>query len=91
DAQQETIAPSTLAKVRQAGHKLPQLQRIANRAGQLMGATGAIQSLISAYAILDKLDNPDLSDEEIKELEKQFYLLAASALFNYGDMIVQPM
>ncbi|HIE0658329.1 MULTISPECIES: anthrax toxin-like adenylyl cyclase domain-containing protein [unclassified Providencia] len=91
DAQQETIAPSTLAKVRQAGHKLPQFQRIANRAGQLMGATGAIQSLISAYAILDKLDNPDLSDEEIKELEKQFYLLAASALFNYGDMIVQPM
>ncbi|WP_415885812.1 hypothetical protein [Providencia rettgeri] len=40
---------------------------------------------------MDKLDNPDLSDEEIKELEKQFYLLAASALFNYGDMIVQPM
>ncbi|WP_272680739.1 anthrax toxin-like adenylyl cyclase domain-containing protein [Providencia sp. PROV129] len=91
DVQQETISSSTLLKVRQAGTKLPLFQRIANRAGQGMGAVGAIQSMISAYAILHKLDNPDITEEEIKELEKQFYLLCASALFNYGDMIIQPM
>ncbi|MEY0999967.1 anthrax toxin-like adenylyl cyclase domain-containing protein [Providencia rettgeri] len=91
DVQQNTIPSPILLKIRQAGKKLPQFRRLVNRSGQAMGAAGAIQSLISAYAILDKLDNPDISDEEIKELEKQFYLLAASALFNYGDMIVQPM
>ncbi|MEY0911022.1 anthrax toxin-like adenylyl cyclase domain-containing protein [Providencia rettgeri] len=91
DFQKNSIPSTVLLKTRQAGKRLPQFQRLANRSGQAMGAAGAIQSLISAYAILDKLDNPDISDEEIKELEKQFYLLAASALFNYGDMIVQPM
>ncbi len=91
DAQQDAVASSTLLKVRQAGNKLPKYHRIANHAGQVMGAAGAIQSLISAYAILAKLDNPDISVEESKELEKQFYLLVASAFFNYGDMIVQPM
>ncbi|CAB5559420.1 Calmodulin-sensitive adenylate cyclase precursor [Providencia rettgeri] len=91
DIQQDAISSSVLFKVRQEGKRLSQLRRLANRSGQIMGTAGAIQSLISAYAILDKLDNPDISDEEIKELEKQFYLLAASALFNYGDMIVQPM
>ncbi|MEX9604601.1 anthrax toxin-like adenylyl cyclase domain-containing protein [Providencia huaxiensis] len=91
DIQQDAISSSVLFKVRQEGKRLSQLRRLTNRSGQIMGTAGAIQSLISAYAILDKLDNPDISDEEIKELEKQFYLLAASALFNYGDMIVRPM
>ncbi|HHR5847397.1 TPA: anthrax toxin-like adenylyl cyclase domain-containing protein [Providencia alcalifaciens] len=91
DIQQETISSSTLLKVRQAGTKLPLFQRIANKFGQGMGAAGIMQSMISAYAILNKLDKPDITEEEVKELEKQFYLLCASAFFNYGDMIIQPI
>ncbi|MTB67718.1 RTX toxin [Providencia sp. wls1943] len=91
DVQRETIPSSTLLKVRQAGTKLPLFQRTANKFGQGMGTAGVIQSMISAYAILDKLDKPGITEEEINELEKQFYLLCASAFFNYGDMIIQPM
>ncbi|HEQ1858654.1 TPA: RTX toxin [Providencia alcalifaciens] len=91
DLQQDKIPDVVLKKMQQAGIKLPRYQRIANRFGQGMGAAGAIQTLISANAILNQLDNPDLTKEEIKELEKQFYLLCASAFFNYGDMVLQPM
>ncbi|UBX48088.1 RTX toxin [Providencia alcalifaciens] len=91
DIQHESISSSTLQKMRQAGTRLPLFHRMANRFGQSMGGAGAIQSLIGAYSILNRLDNPDISAEEAKELEKQFYLLCASAFFNYGDMIIQPM
>ncbi len=56
-----------------------------------MGGVGAVQTLISIHLILKKLDNPDLTDEECAELEKQFYLICGSAIANYGDMIVQPI
>lgn len=91
DLQQDKIPDVVLKKMQQAGIKLPRYQRIANRFGQGMGAAGAIQTLISAHTILNQLDNPDLTKDEIKELEKQFYLLCASAFFNYGDMVLQPM
>lgn len=91
DLQHESISSTTLQNIRQAGTRLPLFHRIANRFGQSMGGAGAIQSLIGAYSILNRLDNPDISAEEAKELEKQFYLLCASAFFNYGDMIIQPM
>lgn len=91
DLQHESVSSTTLQNIRQAGTRLPLFHRIANRFGQSMGGAGAIQSLIGAYSILNRLDNPDITDEETKELEKQLYLLCASAFFNYGDMIIQPM
>ncbi|HHR5881881.1 TPA: anthrax toxin-like adenylyl cyclase domain-containing protein [Providencia alcalifaciens] len=91
DLQQDVIPASTLKNLQQVGVKLPRYQRVANRFGQGMGAAGAIQCLISAQTILNRLDHPDVTDTEAKELEKQFYLLCASAFFNHGDKVLQPM
>nr|WP_305071688.1 C80 family cysteine peptidase [Providencia sp. wls1922] len=91
DIQQEAISSPTLKKLRQVGMQLPLFRRIANRFGQSMGGAGVIQSLIGAYSILNRLDNPDITAEQAKELEKQLYLLCGSAFFNYGDMIIQPL
>ncbi|MBC5789848.1 anthrax toxin-like adenylyl cyclase domain-containing protein [Providencia sp. JUb39] len=91
DIQQEAISSSTLKKLRQVGTQLPLFHRVANRFGQGMGAAGAVQSIIGVYSILNRLNNPDITVEEAKELEKQLYLLCGSAFFNYGDMIIQPI
>lgn len=85
------LAPETIKKLRQIGTTIPRYQRLANRFGQVMGVAGGIQSVIGVYAILSRLDNPDITESEREELEKQLYLSCASAFFNYGDMVVQPI
>ncbi|MGG4607968.1 anthrax toxin-like adenylyl cyclase domain-containing protein [Providencia sp. Me31A] len=85
------LAPPTIQKLRQIGTTIPRYQRLANRFGQVMGATGGIQSVIGVYTILNRLDNPDITKSDRQELEKQLYLSCASAFFNYGDMVVQPI
>ncbi|HGN1705512.1 TPA: C80 family cysteine peptidase [Providencia rettgeri] len=85
------LSSETITKLRQVGTTIPRYQRLANRFGQVMGATGGIQSVIGAYTILNRLDNPDITESERQELEKQLYISCASAFFNYGDMVVQPM
>ncbi|MEY0597280.1 anthrax toxin-like adenylyl cyclase domain-containing protein [Providencia alcalifaciens] len=85
------LTPEMVENLRTLGTKLPRFQQIGNRFGQVMGGVGAVQTLISIHLILKKLDNPDLTDEECAELEKQFYLICGSAIANYGDMIVQPI
>ncbi|WP_337274189.1 C80 family cysteine peptidase [Moellerella wisconsensis] len=86
-----TVSATTLEHLRSSGIKLPRYSRIANRAGQVMGGIGAIMSLISLATQLKRLDNPDITPEELAEVEKNIYLTCASAFFNYGDMILQPM
>ena len=73
------------------GTELSRFARFSNRFGQVMGGAGIMQSLASIYTILSKLENPDLSEAEYAELEKQFYLTCGNAFFNYGDMVLQPV
>lgn len=91
DVDSVTVSAATLDHLRSSGIKLPRYSRIANRAGQVMGGIGAIMSLISLATQLKRLDNPDITPEELAEVEKNIYLTCASAFFNYGDMILQPM
>lgn len=74
-----------------AGTKLSRFERFSNRFGQVMGGVGIMQSIANIYTILSKLENPDLSEAEYAELEKQFYLTCGNAFFNYGDMVLQPV
>ncbi|MEX6226137.1 hypothetical protein AB6F55_15745 [Providencia hangzhouensis] len=91
DPNASKLTPEMVENLRTLGTNLPRFQQIGNRFGQVMGGVGAVQTLISIHLILKKLDNPDLTDEECAELEKQFYLICGSAIANYGDMIVQPI
>lgn len=83
--------PTLIVDLNKAGQKLSLFQHIGSRAGQVMGAAGMTQALISISSLLNKLNNPDLTAEEYAELEKQLYITCGSAFFNYGDMILQPI
>ncbi|USR66228.1 hypothetical protein NFC79_06440 [Providencia stuartii] len=80
-----------ITNLHKAGTKLSRFQRIGNRAGQVMGGAGAVQALISVHSLINQLDNPDLTDEERLEVEKQLYITCGSAFANYGDMMLQPV
>ncbi|WP_277850216.1 C80 family cysteine peptidase [Moellerella wisconsensis] len=91
DADARIIAGATLENLHHMGLKLPRYLRVANRAGQVMGGAGVILSLITLSTLLKQLDNPDLTRHEQAEIEKNIYITCASAFFNYGDMMIQPM
>ncbi|WP_369308174.1 anthrax toxin-like adenylyl cyclase domain-containing protein [Providencia rettgeri] len=91
DIDSPEIKAKLINKLHKVGLKLPRFQRIGNRFGQGMGGAGITQTVISIYAILKKLDDPDLTEAEYAELEKQYYLACGTAFFNYGDMVLQPI
>lgn len=88
NSKQSTELVKSLHKI---GSNLPRFQRIGGRVGQVMGTAGALQSLISLYALINKLDDPDLTQKERLEIEKQLYITCGNAFANYGDMILQPV
>lgn len=83
--------PELIENLQKIGMELPYFKRLSNRFGQVMGGVGGIQTLINIHTLLDLLDNPDLTEEEGRELEKQLYITCGAAFFNYGDMILQPI
>lgn len=80
-----------IGKLRHLGAKLPRFQKFGNRLGQVMGGVGIGQTLVGIYSIIDRLNTPDITEDEYEELKKQLYIVCGSALANYGDMIVQPI
>jgi len=80
-----------ITNLHKVGTKLSRFQRIGNRTGQVMGGVGTVQTLISLHTLINQLDNPDLTDEERLEVEKQLYITCGSAFANYGDMMLQPV
>lgn len=91
DANGIKFTPKHIEKLRGYGVKLPPFQKFGNRLGQVMGGVGIGQTLVSIYSIIDRLNNPDITEDEYDELKKQLYITCGSALANYGDMIVQPV
>lgn len=91
DIQNGKQSTELITNLHKAGTKLSRFQRIGNRAGQVMGGVGAVQTLISLHSLINQLDNPDLTDEERLEVEKQLYITCGSAFANYGDMMLQPV
>nr|EIU9517595.1 hypothetical protein [Providencia rettgeri] len=73
------------------GIKLPAYARIANGAGQVTGGVGVFITLNGIYQLIDGLDNPDLTEDERSLITKKLTMACASACFNYGDMILQPI
>ncbi|ENG4183675.1 hypothetical protein ABT230_000406 [Providencia rettgeri] len=73
------------------GIKLPVYARIANGAGQVTGGVGVFMTLNGIYQLIDGLDNPDLTEDERSLITKKLTIACASACFNYGDMILQPI
>ena len=91
DIKNDKQSTELITNLYKAGTKLSRFQRIGNRAGQVMGGVGAVQTLISLHSLINQLDNPDLTDEERLEVEKQLYITCGSAFANYGDMMLQPV
>lgn len=77
--------------LRRIGVKLPVYARMANYFGQGIGSTGMFLTINSVYQLIDELDNPNLSEQERREIQKNLDLACANAFFNYGDMVLQPI
>ncbi|MDL9985765.1 C80 family cysteine peptidase [Providencia rettgeri] len=77
--------------LRRIGMKLPAYAKIANYSGQGIGSTGIFLTINSVYQLIDELDNPALSEQEKREMQKNLDLACANAFFNYGDMVLQPI
>ncbi|WP_285315601.1 C80 family cysteine peptidase [Providencia rettgeri] len=77
--------------LRRVGVKLPVYARMANYFGQGIGSTGIFLTVNSVYQLIDELDNPNLSEKERREIQKNLDLACANAFFNYGDMVLQPI
>ncbi|MBO2879946.1 hypothetical protein J5H52_21325, partial [Providencia rettgeri] len=81
----------TVGDLRRIGIKLPAYAKIANYFGQGVGSTGIFLTINSVYQLIDELDNPNLSEQERREIQKNLDLACANAFFNYGDMVLQPI
>lgn len=81
----------TVGDLRRIGIKLPAYAKIANYFGQGVGSTGIFLTINSVYQLIDELDNPNLSDKERREIQRNLDLVCANAFFNYGDMVLQPI
>ncbi|MEQ5681675.1 C80 family cysteine peptidase [Providencia huaxiensis] len=82
---------TAMEDLRRVGAKLPVYARMANHFGQGIGSTGIFLTINSVYQLIDELDNPNLSEKEKREIQRNLDLACASAFFNYGDMVLQPI
>jgi len=88
---ESTIPKETLQKLQKTGMKLPMYSRVANSVGQGIGGTGIFLTINNVYQLIDELDNPNLTERERAELQRNLDLACANAFFNYGDMVLQPI
>ncbi|MGJ3352500.1 C80 family cysteine peptidase [Providencia sp. Je.9.19] len=88
---EDNAVPEIVKSLNKAGTKLPVYSRIANRFGQGMGAAGILMTINSIYQLIDMLHDPNLSEYERLEAQKNLYMACSNAFFNYGDMVLQPI
>lgn len=91
DADGAPVNASTLNELRTLGFKQPRYAKVINRAGQMMAGVGMIATINSLHSMITQLSHPDLTEEQRSELEEFIYISCASAFFNYGDIILQPI
>lgn len=91
DADGAPVSASTLNELRTLGFKQPRYAKVINRAGQMMAGVGMIATINSLHSMITQLSHPDLTKEQRSELEEIIYISCASAFFNYGDIILQPI
>ena len=88
---ESAISKETIHKLQKTGMKLPIYNRVANSVGQGIGGTGIFLTINNVYQLIDELDNPNLTERERAELQRNLDLACANAFFNYGDMVLQPI